>query len=205
MTKIIDSWQWAFGLIRLHYDVVGIIALICPLVLGVLEYGYLYHKWDLLWWRDLVMQEEITPLSVMLHIAGIKVAVILGLTLWSFTRVGDKTDMQASQDMPISYVRRRYCRFLMMRLLASLDELVSHQHLRMVDFQQMHKDFCMAVELFRWEARKLFERSDLQLCLPLHEVLLVKDLQEEDLLRRGYGERLEHLRELDIHRMVFET
>ncbi|XP_017111749.1 uncharacterized protein LOC108135515 [Drosophila elegans] len=201
MAKIIGSWRWVSTQVRLHYEVVGIIALVCLLVMGVLDFGYFYYGVDLLWWRSVVMQEEITPLSVMFHLAGVKVALILGLTLWSYTREGEKSDIQ---DMPISYVRRRYGRFLMMRLLASVDDLVQ-LHPRLEDFLERHKDFCEAVELFRWEARKLFERSDLQLSLPLHEVLLVRDQQEEELLRRGYDERLLQLRELDINKLVFDS
>lgn len=204
MARILDSWLWVLRKIRLNYDVIGQIAVLCLLVLGVLDYGYFFHGWDLLWWRQMVLQEEITPVSVLLHIGGVKVAIILVLTMWSYTRQAAEKRLQRNQDMPITQVRKRYCRFLIMRLLASLDKLI-HHHSRMEDFLDRHKDFSDAVELFRWEARKLFERTDLQLCLPLHEVLPVEDQQEKDLLHQGYGEKLHRLRELDIHMMVYEN
>ncbi|XP_017010822.2 uncharacterized protein [Drosophila takahashii] len=203
MTRILVSWRWVFRRIHLHYEVVGSIAVFCLLLLGVLDYGYLFHGWDLLWWRQMVLKQEITPLSVMLNIGGVKMGIILGHALWSYTRQAAAQHLPGNQDMPIAYVRRRYCRFLIMRLLASLDRLI-HHHPRLEDFQQRHKDLNDAVELFRWEARKLFERTDLQLCLPLHEVLPVEDLQEEVLLHQGYGEKLLQLRELDIQMMVYE-
>ncbi|XP_017058881.1 uncharacterized protein LOC108099763 [Drosophila ficusphila] len=204
MVGILPFWRWVLRPFRLHYGVVFNVALLCLLGLGVLDYGYFCHGWDLLWWRHLLMQEEITPLSVLLHIGGVKLVVILGLALWSSSRKAAGEDRQVNQEMPIAYVRKRYCRFLVMRLLASLDKLI-HQHPQMEDFLQRHTAFCTAVELFRWDARKLFERSDLQLTLPLHEVLAVKDCWEENLLQNGYGERLHNLRELDIHRMVYDS
>ncbi|KAH8360879.1 hypothetical protein KR084_010187 [Drosophila pseudotakahashii] len=204
MTWILVSWRRVFRQIRLHHQVVGSIAVFCLLLLGVLDYGYLYHGCDLLWWRQMVLKEEITPLSVMLHIGGVKMAFILGRVLWSFTRQAAAKHLQSNQEMPIAHVRSRYCRFLVMRLLASLDALI-HHHPRMEDFLQRHKDFNDAVELFRWDARKLFERTDLQLCLPLHEVLPVQDQQEQVLIDQGYGEKLQQLRELDIRMMVYEN
>ncbi|XP_016965081.1 uncharacterized protein LOC108034653 [Drosophila biarmipes] len=204
MARILASWLWVLRKIRLHYDVIGHIAAICFLVLGVLDYGYSFHGRDLLWWRQKVLQEEITPLSVLLHIGGVKIAIILVLTMWSYTRQAAERRWQRQRDMPITCVRKRYCRFLIMRLLASLDQLI-HHHPRMEDFLERHKDFADAVELFRWQARKLFERTDLQLCLPLHEVLSVDDQQEQDLLHQGYDEKLQRLREMDIHMMVYEN
>ncbi|XP_017080264.1 uncharacterized protein LOC108114028 [Drosophila eugracilis] len=205
MTRILSSNLLILGLIRFYYDMVGTIALLCLLGFGVLDYGYCIHGCDLLWWRQIVMLEEITPLSTMLHIVCIKAVLILGLALWSYNRTEEsKEHLQTHKDMPIAYVRRRYCRFLVMRLLASLDMLIYNQP-RLKDFSLRHKDLNDAVELFRWEARRLFERTELQLRLPLHEVFPVEDLQEEKLLQLGYGENLQQLRELDIHMMVYGT
>ncbi|XP_039486472.2 uncharacterized protein LOC120448504 [Drosophila santomea] len=203
MPMIPMSWRSILRLIRLHYQVVGNIAVLCLLVMSIIDYGYIYHEWDLLWWCEVVGQEEITPLTVLLHIGGIKVAIILIITLWSYSREGAAKDQQGNLDMPISFVRRRYSRFLVMLLLASMDRLIKH-HPRIDDFLQNHKDCGEAVKEFRWRARKLFERTDLQLCLPLHEVLSVDEQQEKELLRLGYGEKLTQLRELDIYKMVYK-
>ncbi|EDV51986.1 uncharacterized protein LOC6543661 [Drosophila erecta] len=202
MAKIPRSWRSVLLLIRLHYQVVGNIAMLCLLVMSIMDYGYIYHEWDLLWWCEMLGQKQITPLAVLLHIGGFKVAIILILTLWSYTRGAGK-DQEGNEDMPISFVRRRYSRFLVMVLLASMDRLLQH-HPRLDDFLQNHKDCFEAVKQFRWRARKLFERTDLQLCLPLHEVLSVDDQQEKELLRLGYGEKLTKLRELDIYKMVYK-
>ncbi|XP_033159081.1 uncharacterized protein LOC117140341 [Drosophila mauritiana] len=191
------SWSSVLRLIRLHHLAVGNISVLCLIVLSIMDYGIL----DLFCWFETVEKENI-PLTVLMYIGGLKVAIILFLALWCWTREAEK-NQEDNLDMPISYVRKRYCRFLVMHLLASIDRLI-HHHLHIDDFLQGHKDCVEAVEQFRWRARRLFERTDLQLCVPLHEVLSVDDQQEKELLRLGYGDKLEQLRELDIYKMIYK-
>ncbi|KAH8379198.1 hypothetical protein KR009_003576 [Drosophila setifemur] len=203
MSRLKNWWRCLLRVLHQRYVGLGQSALLLLLLVAGLEYGFVAHGCDLLWWRSLVLQEEITPLTVLLNIAGAKIVIILGITLFSYTRKATNDQQERrKEEMPISYVRRRYCQFVVMRLLAALDALLHHPP---EDYLQAHASFCQAVELFRWDARKLFERDDQQLCLPLYQVLSVVDLQEEQLLQLGYGEGLLHLRELDIYRMVFDT
>jgi len=197
MAKIPLSWSRVLRLIRLHHLAVGNIAVLCLIVLSIMDYGIL----DLLCWFETVEEENI-PLTVLMYIGGLKVAIILFLALWCWTREEAEKNQEGNMDMPISYVRKRYCRFLVMNLLASVDRLI-HHHSHIDDFLQSHKDCGEAVEQFRWRARRLFERTDLQLCVPLHEVLSVDDPQEKELLRLGYGDKLAQLRELDVYKMIY--
>ncbi|KAH8319390.1 hypothetical protein KR067_006802 [Drosophila pandora] len=200
-----DIWRRMVRHLRRNYNSIGHAAMTIILLVAALDQAYVRHGCDLLWWRNMVVQEEISALSIMINIAGVKLAIILGLTLFSYVRpaVNSRRPLrQKAEDMPISYVRRRYCRFIVMRLLASLEALIySPQE----EYVHRHMTFCDAVKVFRWDARKLFERNDLQLSLPLHQVLVVEGAVEEALLQEGYAEQLQHLRELDIYRMVYDT
>ncbi|KAH8327694.1 hypothetical protein KR074_010812 [Drosophila pseudoananassae] len=205
MSRLNNTWRRIVRLIRRNYNSIGHAALTIILLVSVFDQAYVRHGCDLLWWRNLVLQEGISAMSIMINIAAVKLGIILGLTLFSYLRPAAnnrRSQRNKAEDMPISYVRRRYCRFIVMRLVASVEALGTSPP---EDYIYRHKTFCDAVEVFRWDARKLFERSDLQLSLPLHQVLVVEGAAEEALLQDGYGEKMKHLRELDIFRMVYDT
>ncbi|XP_017095935.2 uncharacterized protein [Drosophila bipectinata] len=205
MSRVNNTWRRIVRLFRRNYNSIGHAALTIILLVFVFDQAYVRHGCDLLWWRNLVLQEEISAMSIMLNIAAVKMTIISGLTLFSYFRPAAnnrRSQRPKTEDMPISYVRRRYCRFIVMRLVASVEALGNSTE---EEYIYRHMAFCDAVEVFRWDARKLFERNDLQLSLPLHQVLVVEDAVEEALLQDGYAEKLKHLRELDIYRMVYDT
>lgn len=192
-------------LFRRHHIPVAMVTLLVLVLFAALDYGYKVHGCDLLWWFSQVAPLNISPLSVLLHIACAKVTVILGLALGSYIRSAVVKELPALADMPISFVRRRYCHFIVMRLLASLDELVLEpESMDLKDYIQRHARLSTAVELFRCQARKVFERTDQQVTRPLHEILVVDDRLEMDLVHRGYGKCVRPIREWDIHRMIYD-
>ncbi|BFF98645.1 uncharacterized protein DMAD_06744 [Drosophila madeirensis] len=208
MVRMRKWCRWAVCLFRQNYATLAKCTILWLLLVGILHYGYVCKNWDLLWWKQQLTGLIVGPMMVLLYIIVLKVSLILLMTLWSYTKKVDKE--QQKKEQPISAVKRRYRRFIMMRLLEAVEELL---HRPLDDFTRpwrvqrrflkRRSKFIKEVELFLWSARKLYERTDDQLYLPLHQVLLVDDQREEQLLQLGYGERLTSLKDVDIHRMVY--
>ncbi|KAH8322012.1 hypothetical protein KR059_000402 [Drosophila kikkawai] len=204
MSKLVDVLAWLLWPLRRYHSAVAMVSLFCLLLWGVLDYAYKIHGVDLLWWHSQMTSFNIDSLSVLLYIVGAKMSLILVLALVSCIRSAVVKKEPRCKEMPISYVRRRYCRFLVMQLLFALDALVQEpETMDLADYAQRHANFVTAVQCFRWQARKMFERIEQQVLRPQHEVLHVDDLLEEELLGRGYADRLATLREWEIFRMVY--
>ncbi|KAH8300542.1 hypothetical protein KR018_011961 [Drosophila ironensis] len=198
-----NIWPRILGKFRNNYVEIGNSSCFLLLVVGSLDYVYRWHGCDLLWWRYLFTR--MTPLYTMAAIAASKLILILGLVLYSYLSPmtkGVQREERNPEDMPIAHVRRRFCYFIMMRMMASLSALIESP---VEELEERHMAFCMAVNTFRFDARKLFERTDLQLNISLHEVLVVDESVEDLLIEEGHGEKLQNLRELDIYRMVYDT
>ncbi|KAH8257530.1 hypothetical protein KR038_011056, partial [Drosophila bunnanda] len=190
---------WSF---RRYHCAVAKASLLGLILFGGLDYGYKIHSIDLLWWRSQLA--TISPLSILLCIVTAKVCIILALTLVSCIRSALVKKGPRREEMSISSLRRRYFRFLLMQLLAALDELfLQPETMDMADYLQRHATLNAAVHRFRCRARKMFERTDLHFLLPQHLVLNVDDQLEAELLSLGYADKLVTLREWEIYRMVY--
>ncbi|KAH8286152.1 hypothetical protein KR054_003263 [Drosophila jambulina] len=202
MANFVEGFAQLLWPLRRYPSAVAKASLLGLILLGVLDYGYKVHGIDLLWCRIKVATFD--PLSVLMYIVSVKVSVILVLALVRCIRsVVIKKEIRG-EDLPITCVRRRYCRFLMMQLLAAIDELVLEAEIMdLADYLQRHAAFATALQRFRCRARKMFERTDMQNLLPQHVVLPVDDRLEEELLGMGYAEGLGALREWEIYRLVY--
>ncbi|EDW79561.1 uncharacterized protein Dwil_GK20348 [Drosophila willistoni] len=201
MEAIFLYWLRFQILIRLHYIAVGLFAISSLLLVGILDYGYKLNGWDLLHWRQQIVQIEISPMSLMLFIGGVKLAAILMLTLWNYLRYKAHNPPQEPQ-LSVQFVKERYCRYIVMRVMAVIDDLMV-----LTDSCQYHLQHSMllkGIELFRWDARKLFELTELQLCLPIHQVYPVDAQRERELIHGGYDDGLSDLTELNIFNMLYD-
>ncbi|XP_022215455.2 uncharacterized protein LOC111069625 [Drosophila obscura] len=206
----IPKWcRRTLRLIRQNHESLAKYTIIWLLLVGIMHYSYVRNNCDLLWWKHQLTDHMVGPMVVMLYIIIFKVSLILSMTLWNYMKKQDK-EQENAHEMPIAEVKRRYRRFIMMRLLRAVEKFVHrplcdvlrHDRVRR-RFLRRHEKFVKEVALFLWNARKLYERTHDQLYLPLHQVLLVDDRREEQLLQLGYGERLTSLKDLDIHKMVY--
>ncbi|XP_017151185.1 uncharacterized protein LOC108161433 isoform X1 [Drosophila miranda] len=196
-------------LFRHNHDTLSKCTIMFVMLVGILDYSYVKSNCDLLWWKKQLTDPKVGPMFALLYIVTFKVSLILFMTFWSYTKKIDRE--QEKNDTPISEVKRRYRRFIMMRLLKAFNVLVEERNLLNLShsgnvkkrFLKKHSKFIKEVELFRWNARKLYERTDNHLFLPLHQVLTVDDELEYQLLQSGYGDRLTMLRDVEIHQMVY--
>ncbi|KAH8235215.1 hypothetical protein KR032_010701 [Drosophila birchii] len=199
--KSFAQFRWPF---HQHHRALAIASLLGLILLGVLDYGYKVHGRDLLWWRNLII--TFSPLSILLYIVSSKMSLILALVLGYCIHSAVVKKGTRHEVMSITYLRRRFTRFLVMQLLASIDELVLEpETMDLEDLMQRHAAFATAVQTFRCQARKMFERSDQQVFIPQHVVLQVDDQMESELLDLGYAKRLARLRERDIYWLVYDT
>lgn len=176
---------------RLHSDVLAATGFLCIISMAILDYGYTRHGCDLICWRQQLETVLDKPMVVMLFVVGFKLMLTLILTLLSYLKV------RPTVTPPISHVKRRFCRFIVMRLLAAHDEFLTGKD----EFQGRHAALVEAIHLFRSDARKLCERSSTELSLPIQQMLSVEEHEETELLKRGY-KCLPQPRETDIYRLV---
>ncbi|KAL7733257.1 hypothetical protein ACLKA6_004762 [Drosophila palustris] len=186
-------WQQLVEQLRLHCDVLAAMGLFWVLLVAILDYGHIRHGCDLICWRQQLEQVEDKPLVVMLFVVGFKLMLMLILTLLSYLKVRPRVEPRISQ------VKRRFCRFIVMRLLAAHDEFLHGKSWS--DFQGRHAALVEAIHLFRSDARKLCERNSTELSLPIQQMLPVEEQEETELLKRGY-KCVPQLRETDIYRLV---
>ncbi|XP_034481909.1 uncharacterized protein LOC117787476 [Drosophila innubila] len=177
--------------LRLHYDVLAATGLLCIIFIAILDYGHSWYGCDLICWREQLELVEDKPMVVMLFVVGFKLMLILILTLLSYLKV------RPTVEPPISHVKRRFSRFIVMRLVAALDEFLLGKR----DFHERHAALIEAIHLFRSDARKLCERIPTELGLPIQQMLSVEEQEEKKLLKRGYR-CMPQLRETDIYRLV---
>ncbi|XP_017841562.1 uncharacterized protein LOC108599276 [Drosophila busckii] len=168
--------------------------LMCTFCFGILDFAYSRHNCDLLCWRELVSSTD-KPLLVLLLLGGTKILLILLLTLLSYA---DEPSISSPRIEPsIASIKRRYCRFILMRLLEARRKSLL---LKEADIVQGHARLQQAIAIFRRDARKLNERTDLQLLMPLQQVLHVDEIEEWQLLRRF--KEYARVREVDLYRLV---
>ncbi|KAH8365637.1 hypothetical protein KR093_002883 [Drosophila rubida] len=180
-------WRHIVVRLRLHYDFLAAMGIVAVLMLAVADYSHTIHGCDLIWWREQLEKFGDKPLVLMLVVASIKLMLILMLTLLSYLKV------KADVEPPLSEVKRRFSRFILMRLLAAHDQFLRESQ---NDPPGRHAAFVAAVEQFRSDARRICERN-----MPEQQMLPREEREEAELLKRGYR-CLPHLREADMYRMV---
>lgn len=186
--------QQAKDLLRVHYNALGVSCLICASLVGILDYSHGVYGCDLYCWQEQLDLVEDKPMVLMLLIASFKLIIIVILTLFSYTQT------RPALEQPIGQLKRRYRRFIVMRLLAA-----HHKFLYGGDqLQRRHSELLLAIQLFRSDARKLYERSSDQLRQNVRQVLHVDEQLEQELLQRGYDRYkcVSQLRDVDIYRLV---
>ncbi|KAH8398817.1 hypothetical protein KR222_007963, partial [Zaprionus bogoriensis] len=178
-----------------HYDVLAAGCLLSMLLVAILNYAHSAHDCDLLCWRHHLDGMEHKPMLAMLFVAGFKLLLILILAVLSYTQV------RQHAEPPIAHVKQRYCRYLLMRLLAAHEEFVVQ---RSRTIEERHAALLEAIQLFRADARKLCERTSRQLRVPIQQLLPVEEEEEQQLLTRGYDgiKCIKQFKERDIYRMV---
>ncbi|KAH8360306.1 hypothetical protein KR200_001485 [Drosophila serrata] len=202
MANFVDSFAHRLWPLRQYHCVVAKASLLGLILFGGLDYGYKVHGMDLLYWRGQLA--TFSPLSILLYIIAAKVSVILALALESCIRLALVKKEPRRREMPFSCLRERYIRYVLMQLLADLDEMVLEpETMDLANYLHRHADLNEAVRRFRYRARRIYERTDLHFLVPQHVILNVDDQQEAELLSLGYADRLEGLREEDFYRMVF--
>ncbi|KAH8397688.1 hypothetical protein KR215_007168, partial [Drosophila sulfurigaster] len=172
---------------HLHYDFLAAISIVIMIVVAIVDYGHSMYGCDLIWWLEQLEKFGDKPLVAILIVGSVKMMLILLLTLLSYLKV--KTDV----DPPISEIKRRFARFVLMRLLAAHDKFLLDCQSDLLD---RHAAFVAAVEQFRSDARSICERT-----MPEQQLLPLEEREEAELLRRGYR-CLPHLREADMYKMV---
>lgn len=181
-------------MLRIHYNALGASCLICMSLVGVLDYSHGVHGCDLYCWQQQLDRVEDKPMALMLLIAGFKLSLILALTLFSYTQT------RPALEQSIGYVKRRYRRFIVMRLLAAHHQFVHGDD----QLQRRHSELMLAIQLFRSDARKLYERTAEHLRQSVHQMLHVEEQLEQELLQKGYDKYtcVNQLRDVDIYRLV---
>ncbi|KAH8307041.1 hypothetical protein KR044_003981 [Drosophila immigrans] len=180
-------WRHIVAQLRLHYDFLAAMCIVGITMLAVLDYSHSKHGCDLIWWREQLEKIGDKPLVAMFLVASMKMMLILMLTLLSYLKV------KADVEPPLSEIKRRFSRFILMRLLAAHDQFLRASQ---CDLQGRHAAFVAAVEQFRSDARRICERN-----MPEQQMLPLEEREEAELLKRGYR-CLPHLREADMYRMV---
>ncbi|EDV96990.1 uncharacterized protein LOC6558170 [Drosophila grimshawi] len=185
-----------FGILnlRLHHVALAEVSMISICLVGILHYGHGIHGCDLLYWRQMLARLKDKPMAIMLLIGVLKLLMILIRTLLSYTEVPQEIGP------PISIVKRRYRRFIVMRLLAAHKKFLRDKR----QIQQRHSDLLQAIHLFRKDGRRLYECTADQLSQSIQQLLPAEEQQELDLLQLGYDRYkcVSQLREMDIYKLV---
>lgn len=178
-----------------HHVVLASIMLLMTLLIAILDYARIAYDCDLLCWcHYLEAVKEYKPMLVMIVMASVKLLLILILTVVSYTQ------MRPYTDPPIAHVKQRYCRYLLMRLLAAHEDFLQDNQ----TLPERHAALLEAIQQFRSDGRRLYERSVTQLSLPMQQFLPVEEEEEKALLKRGYEDFkcIKQLKEMDIYRMI---
>lgn len=177
-----------------HHVVLATISLLAILLVATLDYAHSAHDCDLLCWCQHLEAIEHKPMLVMIFMASLKLLLILILTLLSYTQ------MRPYLDPPIADAKHRYCRYLLMRLLAAHEDFL-HDNLAL---PERHAALLEAIQLFRSDGRRLYERTVAQLSQSMQQMLPVEEEEETALLARGFDDFkcVKQLKETDIYRMI---
>lgn len=177
-----------------RHVVLATISLVTMLLVATLDYAHSAHDCDLLCWRHQLDAMEHKPMLVMVLMASFKLLLILILTLLSYTKA------RAYMDPPITNVKQRYCRYLLMRLLAAHEDFL-HDNLAL---PERHAALLEAIQLFRSDGRRLYEHTVERLSQSMQQMLPVEEEEETALLERGYDDFkcVKQLKEADIYRMI---
>ncbi|EDW69062.2 uncharacterized protein [Drosophila virilis] len=181
-------------LLCLHYDALAVVCVGCIFLVGLLDYSHWVHGCDLFCWQQQLARVDDKPMALMLLIVGFKMLLILILTLLSYRRA------RPELEPTIGHVKQRYRRFIVMRLLAAHNQFLHGDE----QIHQRHAELLQAIQLFRADARKLYERTSEQLSQSIQQMLPVEEQQEQELLQMGYDKYkcVTQLREVDIYRLV---
>ncbi|XP_017861267.1 PREDICTED: uncharacterized protein LOC108612779 [Drosophila arizonae] len=186
--------QQVRDLLRVHYNALGVSCLICVSLVGILDYSHGVYGCDLYCWQEQLDLVEDKPMALLLLIASFKLIIIVILTLLSYTQT------RPALEQSIGQLKRRYRRFIVMRLLAAHHKFLYGAG----ELQHRHSELLLAIQLFRSDARKLYERSAEQLRQNVRQMLHVEEQLEQELLQRGYDRYkcVSQLRDVDIYRLV---
>ncbi|XP_030386119.1 uncharacterized protein LOC115632959 [Scaptodrosophila lebanonensis] len=203
--RTLRRWMLSLKLLlRQHCDTLAVLSLLCLMGVVVLDFRHVAARCELSHWCQLLVRIEGVPMLLVVLAGSLKLLLLLGMLVWRFVYI-------KPQKLSMIGVKQRYRRFILMRLLSALDQLLEmrvqrspRSRQRSYEFLRRRETLIGAIELFRCDARRIFERTDEQLCLSLEHVLLIDMQQEQWLLQQGYGKRLSQLNDSDIYKLLFD-